>query len=370
MSEKGIFINNIGTMFEPTGYAKVNRNLVTELVQHGAQVRFTPLRSEGVRVPLKPQMESFLQSLMHTSLTDKHIVLFNYISSYFFREVNRYTIGLTMFECHRIPFSWARRCNQMDEIWVPSTFNQHTFAQSGVTPYKIRVMPLGVDTHIFRPDRPPLVIEGKREYTFLSIGSWDPRKGNDILLTAFYEEFAEEEDVCLIIKTRASSQEEINHQKAYVEHMAQQVSGRKRESVILVSTTDSWTEEKLAQLYNTANCYVLPTRGEGWNMTVMEAMAVGLPVITTNWSAHLDFINQFNGFLISVQGFSTAFAGKSRLSWAIPNKDHLRQLMRQVFTHQSEAKNKGQLGREVIHQHYTWAKSAERMLHRLHQISV
>ena len=41
-------------------------------------------------------------------------------------------IGCTIFETDRLPAGWARECNRMDEVWVPSEFNRGTFAASGV----------------------------------------------------------------------------------------------------------------------------------------------------------------------------------------------------------------------------------------------
>ncbi len=55
-------------------------------------------------------------------------------------------------------------------------------------------------------------------------------------------------------------------------------------------------------------------------MTVMEAMATGIPVITTNWSAHLDFMNDSNGYLIAVQQL-VPFT--NNLLWAEPDKNHV-----------------------------------------------
>jgi glycosyltransferase involved in cell wall biosynthesis len=39
------------------------------------------------------------------------------------------------------------------------------------------------------------------------------------------------------------------------------------------------------RLYVSADCVVMPTRGEGWGRPQMEAMAMARPLITTNWCA-------------------------------------------------------------------------------------
>lgn len=370
LNDNQVNIHNFGSFFEPTGYAKSNRSLILEMVKQGANIRFTPCVNEREPISLDPAGVSLLKSLSHRSLQENHLVFYHFIPSYLKKDPNQFSIGLTMFECNRIPADWTHACNQMDEIWVPSMFNYHTFIHSGVQPQKLKVMPLGVDTNTYRPGASPLNINGKRSFSFLIMSSsgWDARKGYDVLLQAFAEEFVEEEDVCLIIKIRASSQEEIQQQQERVNQYVSSISGRKRDSIIFLSTTDDWNEEKIAQLYNSVNCYVLPTRGEGWNMTVMEAMASGLPVITTNWSAHLDFINHTNGYLIDVKGYQKLNAWNTELLWAEPNKDHLRSLMRHVYMNQNEAENKGQLARETLLNSYKWSISAGRMMDRFREI--
>ncbi|MFC0418145.1 glycosyltransferase family 4 protein [Cytobacillus solani] len=365
-------IHNFGSFFEPTGYAKLNRSLILEMIKQGANIRFTPCVNEREPISLDPNEVSLLKSLSHRSIQENHLVFYNFIPSYLKKDPNHYSIGLTMFECNRLPMGWEHSCNQMDEIWVPSMFNYHTFIHSGVQPQKLKVMPLGVNTNIYRPGVSPLNINGKRSFSFLIMSSsgWDARKGYDVLLQAFVEEFSEEEDVCLIIKIRASSQEEIRQQQERVNQFVHQIAGRNRSSIIFFSTTDDWNEEKIVQLYNSVNCYVLPTRGEGWNMTVMEAMATGLPVITTNWSAHLDFINHTNGYLIDVKDYQKLHAWNTELSWAEPDKDHLRSLMRHVYMNQNEAEYKGQLAKATVLSSYTWSKSAERMMDRFREILI
>jgi glycogen synthase len=45
-----------------------------------------------------------------------------------------------------------------------------------------------------------------------------------------------------------------------------------------------------------ADAFVLPTRGEGWGLPVMEAMAMALPVIVTNTSGCSQYLTHDNSF--------------------------------------------------------------------------
>ena len=72
-----------------------------------------------------------------------------------------------------------------------------------------------------------------------------------------------------------------------------------------------------------ADAFVLPTRGEGFNLPAAEAMAMGLPVIVTNFSGPTDFATGANALPLAVAGLRDD-------GLAEPSRAHLRELMRQV----------------------------------------
>merc|ERR1712226_214809 len=97
----------------------------------------------------------------------------------------------------------------MDEVWVPSTFAVEQFTASGVERTKINVVPEAVDTNLFDPEKhTPLNVWDDsstmhRPFRFLSVFKWEKRKGWDVLLQAYFEEFSEADPVILCIKTQA-----------------------------------------------------------------------------------------------------------------------------------------------------------------------
>ena len=55
------------------------------------------------------------------------------------------------------------------------------------------------------------------------------------------------------------------------------------------------------QIYKAAHALVIPTHGEGWGRPQMEAMAMGLPVISTNWSGLTAFLNERTGYPVPIE---------------------------------------------------------------------
>ncbi|MBY0278522.1 glycosyltransferase, partial [Candidatus Binatia bacterium] len=102
---------------------------------------------------------------------------------------------------------------------------------------------------------------------------------------------------------------------------------------------------ELGALYRSADAYVSVSRGEGWDMPLIEAMACGLPAIATDWGAHRDFTSEDNCYLLRTRGVVPAgdarcpyYAG---FSWADPDPEHLTVLLRRVVEQRDEAARKG-----------------------------
>ena len=58
------------------------------------------------------------------------------------------------------------------------------------------------------------------------------------------------------------------------------------------------------------DCGVFPSRGEGWNLELLEMMAAGKHVITTEYSAHTEFCTEDNAGLVTIKEVEPAFDGK------------------------------------------------------------
>lgn len=113
------------------------------------------------------------------------------------------------------------------------------------------------------------------------------------------------------------------------------------------------SNEALVSLYGGADCFVLPSRGEGWGRPHAEAMAMALPVIATHWSGPSHFMSESNSFPLRhdslVEIAEGAFRGHR---WAEPSRAHLRSLMRSVVSDPAAARERGRQARRDMVEKY------------------
>jgi glycosyltransferase involved in cell wall biosynthesis len=190
---------------------------------------------------------------------------------------------------------------------------------------------------------------------------WGERKGAEILLRAFAEEFDAADDVVLMLSV-------YNRDPGVhvYDEVARLALGPTAPIVVLLNA--EFAPYQMGSLYRSADCFVLPTRGEGWGMPVLEAMACGLPCIATDWSGPADFLSDAVGYPLQVKGMIKArakcpyYAG---FDWADPDPDHLRSLMRHVYEHPEEAGAKGLAAAREVVANYTLEHAAQRVKARL-----
>lgn len=373
MPSRSPYILYRGPFYTPSGYTYEARTLLRRFLEAGFTVQAIPPSLElrkrlGVLRRLAPE----LYDLHAPPRGRQPAVELTHLPAAFFKPLasGAVRLGRTMFETDRLPADWVRACRRMDEIWVPSTFNLKTFAESGVPEDKIRVLPLGVDTERFHPQAPPLAIPGAQGFVFLANFAWQQRKGWPILVEAFAREFRPHEDVTLVLKTLP-----VFHGRravrAQLERFLRRIGFAPGETAPIVLDQRVLPTGHLPGLYAACDAFVLPTRGEGWGFPFLEAMACGKPVIGTAWSSLLDFLHPDHAYLIEIEGLEPV-RGPVELHrfyrghrWAKPSVDHLRFLLRHVVENPEEARARGRAARRAVEQRWDVATTAARFVDAL-----
>ena len=273
-------------------------------------------------------------------------------------------VAYVVWETTVMPSDKVAILRTFDEVWTPTNWGRGLLVNNGLDADKVGVVPEGVDVETFRPDGN--VREEGRPFRFLFVGKWEARKGVELLVEAFCEEFGADEPVELILHGW-------NPYLPYFdldECVRRAVGGRRGARV---NTSHPLTEDALVRLYNSCDAFVLPTRAEGWGLPITEAMACGLPVIVTDYSAPAEYLSDDCAYLIPVERFVPVSdpyffpSGRALGVWAQPDAGALRELMRRAFENPEEAREKGRHAREKVCAQLTWshaAATARRLLWR------
>lgn len=183
------------------------------------------------------------------------------------------------------------------------------------------------------------------------------------------QEFSAEDNVVLYILTKPYHSDRAFHDKLkdFVKKSDLQEPSKGWAAVYL---SDAHVpQRKLPRLYKAASAFVLPSRGEGWGRPHVEAMAMSLPVIATNWSGPTEYMTDYNSYPLPLDGMSEVKEGPFKGHfWAEPSSSQLRLILRHVFSSPVEAKLKGIQARLDMVSKFSPAVVVKQVLHQLLKI--
>lgn len=195
------------------------------------------------------------------------------------------------------------------------------------------IIPNGVDLDHFSPDVTPIERFCDGKVNILFVGRLEKRKGLDHLLKAYQRVKAEVPNSRLIIVGPGT-----RLRKKYEKH----VRRHKLEDVVFAGYT---SYDELPRYYKTADIFCTPaTGGESFGIVLLEAMAVGTPVVATDIDGYASVMTQ----------------GKEGL--LVPPKDD-KELARALLSLISDEPLRQQMGARgmVTAQEYDWRKVARRV---------
>lgn len=208
-------------------------------------------------------------------------------------------IGLLLYEADCLPQHWVDACNRMTGVITSSEWGRDVAIKSGVTvPVRKAIEVCNVPDADGTPWRNMLGV-GDR-YMFLSVFQWGYRKGWDALLRAYWREFKKFDPVVLVMKvyghdfSEAAEQavmRDINMLKMQHCDFRDGKPEMPQDFPDVMLITQQLSGPQLSALYKACDCFVLPTRGEGWGRCFLEAAWHGKFVVATDGSAHRELLD-------------------------------------------------------------------------------
>lgn len=364
-----------GLFYDDSGYAKVNRNLALKLHQAGVAIKISPKSS---RNQLGENDLKNLIPLEKTQISRNYIQIDSVVPTLSEISSAKYKILYTTVESYTVPKQFIECCELYNEIWLTSPWSADILRQYVKKP--IYVVPAGVDEKLYKEDGESFVLPNTKKFVFLSVFAWGYRKGYDVLLRAFFDEFSESDDVSLLIVSKYQGNASRYHKnkiKEDIEQIMREFPNKDLPHVVRYGQLTA--EQDMPKLYRAADCFISTSRGEGSALPPVEASMCGLPLIMTNASGQQMYLRDETAFLIEPDELVEMQKGQMHIHFwdgqkfpALTSKkvhEQTKKLMRYVYQNYNEAKKKNRKMKELILNNFTWNHTCNAAVNRLTEIS-
>ena len=276
----------------------------------------------------------------------------------------RHVIGMWWWEVAALPQRWLRAFDLVDEVWVGSRFVADLLA--AISPVPVVHVPLAVpapqasDARRAQLGLPAGLLFGF-VYDYASVAA---RKNPLGLIEAFGRAFPEGGDdvPSLVLKTLGGER----HEREHGEVLAAAAAHPR----ITVLDANLPAADKNA-LIRELDCYVSLHRSEGFGLTIAEAMALGTPVIATDYGGPRDLLTAFNSLLVDHRAVPIGPGNDpypEHGEWAEPDLDQAAACMRAVAQDPAAARARARRARSDLLARHAPAAAGRVMADRLARV--
>lgn len=234
-----------------------------------------------------------------------------------FQPIGKYNIGCTAgIETTIAPAEWVEGCSRMNLILGSS---KHTIDVLKNSKFEKRdqrtnqpmgniewngngeVIFEGADVEKYKPVKSNFDLSSiKEEFAYLFVGHWmqgalgEDRKNVGLLVKAFYETFKNKsKKPALILKTSQVGSSYMDRDELLKKIKAIKDTCKSNNLPNVYLLHGEFTDVEMNEIYNhpKVKAMVNLTKGEGFGRPLLEFSLVNKPIITTNWSGHIDYLN-------------------------------------------------------------------------------
>lgn len=297
-----MIIEIIGKFYDNHSLSIINRNLATKLYDKGIRVKIAAIDSYDPEYKVSKKTITTLKKIEEDSLLYEGVApdiqlrhTYPPMWNWPLDEKTK-VVYIQPWEFPKAPFEWQYKFETFaDALIVPSNQNSKVFADGGLNPNKLFVVPNGYDEEVFNTEpKDPLPEMDKDKFNFVYVGNSQWRKGLEILLNVWHKTFKSYDNARLIIKDSPKIYGPNNVLNEIVR--MQYTTG----CAPITYISRDLSDKEMASLYSNSKVLLHPYRAEGFAMHVQEAAASGcFPVVPIGGPTD-DFIPNDTGMKIGV----------------------------------------------------------------------
>lgn len=217
--------------------------------------------------------------------------------------------------------------NAADKIICYNNTEREKVIQIGIPSEKIEIIPNGVDTTLFKPRK-----KEKKHVQILWVGRFKPGKDVETIVKAAKILCNNHDNVRFLLVGEGPL-------KDYIENFASKLGVLDK-----IGFVDSVSNNKMPEIYNKSDVFVLPSIDEGVPRTILEAMACGLPVVCTKLPQLTDVVKGC-GILVPVR-----------------DSKALAEAMSKIISDESLAQKLGESGRKKVVENNSWEDTVKKTI--------
>lgn len=362
----------IGYLRLALGLGEAGRQTLRTLVHAGLDARGLPiqLNSNSDRVYAGDDLEPLMQADAAARIqvfnvnADQLPAVVTYLKATL--RPDAYRVIVPFWELEKLPAPWHDAFDLVDEVWAPTGFIQAMLARAVTKP--VLHMPLLMDFEAPRmPKRSAFALPEDRFLFFFAFDYFSSidRKNPLAVVRAFKLAFRGQgttPDVGLVLKTLNAEQ---------VPERSRALRDALREDPDITLIEGTLTRAELLGLVGVCDAVVSLHRSEGLGLLVAEAMALGKPVIATDYSGSTELLSPHTGWPVD---FRLVPVGPGEYPfhegqvWADADVGHAAWQMRQVFEDRLEAARRAAAARTHLTREYGLDACSRRILNRMAEL--
>lgn len=276
-----------------TGYGMIFSNVIKEFLKKDISLYISPIGAIDPNTGLQGVVSNLNNSSLYNSNMPSLQLFHDTHANQFHGKIRG---ALSQFETTK-PFD-AKLADTNDLVFTTTEAHKNILKEY-INENKIYLLPLGVSSNydVNKTDK----LMATNNFTFFTGGKNESRKNTDKIIKAFVDTMSDKEATLIAHTFNPFPQYKqypftrinilnMGYKQIEDNQIAMVFSNGK---ATIIFTKPGIPEQSLFALYNSANINISCSSGEGWDLVLNEALAMGIPSIISNCLGHGQFIENY-----------------------------------------------------------------------------